>query len=257
MYAPLGGASPLLRNTQHQAEALEKELGQGYRVFVAMRHAAPRASDVLPEVKAYGPHEVVLLPLYPQFSTTTTDSSLKAWKTATKGWNVPTRFIPSYPTQEGFLRALQDLIPPFYERAQRHGVPQVLLTAHGLPEKIIKKGDPYQDQVEETAKELAQLLSLKDPILCYQSRVGPLKWIGPSIEEEIIKASRLKQPLVIVPLSFVSEHSETLVDLDITLRELAFREGCPAYERVSTPQTHPFFIQGLASLVTGRSTYAF
>ena len=257
IYASLGGGSPLLHNTQNQAEALEKELGQDYRVFVAMRHAAPRTCDVVLDVKAYGPNEVVLLPLYPQSSTTTTESSLKAWKTATKGWEVPTRFIPSYPTQIGFLRALQDLIPPFYERAHRHGVPQVLLTAHGLLKKSLKKGDPYQNQVEETAKELTKTLFLKDPILCYQSRVGPLKWIGPSIEEEIIKASRLKRPLVIVPLSFVSEHSETLVELDITLRELAFREGCPAYERVSTAQTHPFFIQGLASLVTESLNNAF
>lgn len=249
IYAQLGGGSPLLENTQAQAAALEQELGKDYRVFVSMRYTAPFASDVVKDVKAYAPNEVVLLPLYPQYSTTTTDSSFKAWGKATEGWQVPLRFISSYPTQNGFLKALRDLILPLYEKAQRHGSPRILLTAHGLPEKIIKKGDPYQNQVEKTAEELVKKLSLTEVVLCYQSRVGPLKWIGPSIEEEIIKASRLKRPLVIVPLSFVSEHSETLVELDITLKNLAFREGCPAYERVPTVQTHPFFIQGLASLV--------
>lgn len=249
IYAQLGGGSPLLQNTLDQAISLERELGESYRVFVVMRHAPPFAPDVFKNVKAYGPDEVVLLPLYPQYSITTTESAFKAWGKVTKGWEVPIRVIPSYPTQEGFLEALQDLTLPLYEKAQQHGSPQVLLTAHGLPEKTIKKGDPYQNQVEETAKKLMDNLSLKDAILCYQSRVGPLRWIGPSLEEEIIKASRLERPLVIVPLSFVSEHSETLVELDILLRDLALREGCPLYERVSTVQTHPLFIQGLASLV--------
>ncbi len=253
IYAHLGGGSPLLQNTLAQATALEKELEENHRVFVVMRHAPPFASSVLKEVRAYEPDEVVLLPLYPQYSTTTTESAFKMWKKVTRGWSVPTRFISSYPTQAGFLKALQDLTHPLYERAQKHGSPQVLLTAHGLPEKTIKGGDPYQRQVEETSRKLAEILSLKDAILCYQSRVGPLTWIGPSLEEEIIKASRLKRPLVIVPLSFVSEHSETLVELDITLKDLAFREGCPAYERVPTVQTHPSFIQGLASLIVQSS----
>lgn len=249
IYTPLGGGSPLLQNTLAQAAALEKELGNGYRVFVAMRHAPPVISDVFKDVKAFEPDEVVLLPLYPQYSTTTTESAFKMWKKTVRGWDILTHFISSYPTQTGFLKALQDLTHPFYEKAQKHGTPQVLLTAHGLPEKIIKRGDPYQSQVEETSRKLAEILSLKDTILCYQSRVGPLKWIGPSLEEEIIKASRLKRPLVIIPLSFVSEHSETLVELDMTLRNLALKEGCPAYERVPTVQTHPLFIKGLASLV--------
>lgn len=249
IYAHLGGGSPLLKNTRLQAKALQKELGNGHRVFVAMRHAAPFSSDVFQEVQAYAPDQVVLLPLYPQYSTTTTESSFRAWKAVAEGWKVPTQLIPSYPTQEGFLEATKDLFLPRYEQAQKYGKPKVLLTAHGLPEKIIKCGDPYQIQVEETATKIKEILSLEDCVLCYQSRVGPLKWIGPSLEEEIIKAARAKRPLVIVSLSFVSEHSETLVELDITLRDLALREGCPAYERVPTVQTHPLFIQGLASLV--------
>lgn len=249
IYAQLGGGSPLLQNTHDQALALEKELGEGYRVFVVMRHAPPFAASVFKDVKAYAPDELVLLPLYPQYSTTTTESAFNVWERVTKEWNVSTKFILSYPTQDGFLKALRDLTLPLYKKAQHYGSPQILFTAHGLPERTIRKGDPYQRQVEETAAELAERLSLKEMILCYQSRVGPLKWIGPSLEEEIIKASRHKRPLVLVPLSFVSEHSETLVELDITLRNLALKEGCPAYERVPTVHTHPLFIQGLASLV--------
>jgi ferrochelatase len=250
IYAHLGGRSPLLKNTQAQALALEATLGEGYRVVISMRHAAPFTQDALQAVRAYGPDEIVLLPLYPQYSTTTTESSLREWKK--KGGchqTPPTRFIPSYAADNGFLGALGELTLPRYREAQRYGSPRVLLTAHGLPEKIVAKGDPYRDQAEKTAAAFREKLCLKDATLCYQSRVGPLKWIGPSLEEEIIKASREKKPLVIVPLSFVSEHSETLVELDITLKALALKEGCPAYERVPTVQTHPLFIEGLACLV--------
>ena len=251
IYALLGGGSPLLKNTKAQALALESELGEGFRVFVAMRHAAPFTQDVAKEVKSYDPHEIVLLPLYPQYSTTTTASSFKAWEKATQGWEVPTRRIHFYPGEEGFLNAMRELTLPTYKEAQKKGNPRILLTAHSLPKKIIKKGDPYQHQVEETASRLLEKLKLPsiDSTLCYQSRVGPLKWIGPSTEDEVLKAAQEKRPLVVIPLSFVSEHSETLVELDITYRKLALNNGCPAYYRVGTVQTHPFFIKGLADLV--------
>jgi ferrochelatase len=163
----------------------------------------------------------------------------------------PTTFVPSYPSQKGFVEAIAELTSPLYEKAKQFGVPRVLLTAHGLPEKIIKKGDPYQKQVETTARDFVEKMGLpkKETVLCYQSRVGPLRWIGPSLEEEVIKASQEKRPLVVVPISFVSEHSETLVELDITTQNLALEKGCPAYFRVKTVQTHPLFIQGLAFLV--------
>ena len=228
IYAPLGGGSPLLANTKNQAKALEQKLGEEYRVFVAMRHAPPFISAVFQEVMAYAPDEIVLCPLTPQYSTTTTGSFLKAWeKEARCRTPFPTKAISSYPALSGFIEALKDLTLPYYKEALRYGTPQVLLTAHGLPEKIIKKGDPYQRQIEETAEKLREALSLPEARLCYQSRVGPLKWIGPSLEEEICKASKAKRPLVIVPISFVSEHSETLVELDIEMRDFALEEGCP------------------------------
>lgn len=253
IYAQLGGGSPLLKNTESQATALENELGEGYKVFIAMRHAAPLTHETFQKAKAYNPDEIVLLPLYPHYSTTTTESSFKEWKRVSKGYPTPTHFIHSYPAQKGFVEALADLTHPHYEKAKHFGIPRVLLTAHGLPEKIIQKGDPYQQQVETTAFEFTKKMgfSKEDTTLCYQSRVGPLKWIGPYTEEEIVRASLDKRPLVVVPISFVSEHSETLVELDITYRELALQNGCPAYHRVETVQTHPLFIKGLASLVRG------
>ena len=253
IYAQLGGGSPLLKNTNDQAAALEAELGSGYKVFVGMRHAAPFIKNVFQKVKDYDPDEIVLLPLYPQYSTTTTESALKEWKQASGCRSAPTRFIHSYPTQKGFIEGMAGLTLPPYEKAKKLGNPRVLLTAHGLPEKMIKKGDPYQDQVEQTAQRLIEKLGIspEETVLCYQSRVGPLKWIGPSTEEEILKASRENRPLVVVPIAFVSEHSETLVELDITYRDLALGNGCPAYYRVETVQTHPAFIKGLGDLVRG------
>jgi protoporphyrin/coproporphyrin ferrochelatase len=251
IYSLLGGGSPLLKNTKAQAQALESELGAGFRVFVAMRHAAPLTKETLQDVRTYGPEEVVLLPLYPQYSTTTTESSFKAWHKATEGWDVPIRSVPFYPSEEGFIEAIKELTLPLYRQAQKKGMPRVLMTAHGLPEKVIKKGDPYQSHVEETAKRLVEKLEISplDAVICYQSRVGPLKWIGPSTEEEVLKAAQEKRPLVVIPLSFVSEHSETLVELDMTYHDLALGMGCPAYHRVKTVQTHPSFIRGLAGLV--------
>ncbi|MBY0501151.1 MAG: ferrochelatase [Alphaproteobacteria bacterium] len=255
IYSLLGGRSPLLENTKAQAIALNKELGDGYQVFVAMRHAPPLTPHTFEEVKAYGPDEVVLLPLYPQYSTTTTKSSLKAWIKETRGWKIPTRFIRSYPTLPGFINVMCMLTQTHYKNARRKGHPKILLTAHGLPKKTVQKGDPYQQHVEQTAESVIKNLSHlnADFVLCYQSRVGPLTWLGPYTDSEIIKASRENRPLIVVPLSFVSEHSETLVELDVTYRKLALQEGCPAYYRVNTVKAHPLFIKGLAQLVRGSS----
>jgi ferrochelatase len=250
IYAQLGGKSPLLENTKAQAQALEKKLGNNVRVFVAMRHAPPFAKEVLQDIKKYAPDEIVLLPLYPQYSRTTTGSAFEEWEKLLGNLTFSTQIISSYPVLEGFLEALQELTLPLYADVKNHGIPRVLLTAHGLPEKFIHKGDPYQAQVMKTAHTLSKKLSFleESPVLCYQSRVGPLKWIGPSLESEIEKASRERRPILVVPISFVSEHSETLVELDITMKNLAIEKGCPYYARVPTVGTHPLFIIGLASL---------
>jgi ferrochelatase len=202
---------------------------------------------VVRSVKRFVPDRIVLLPLYPQFSTTTTASSFKEWND-TASFKVPTTTIESYPTEPGFIAASVELVKQGLAEAGA-GPGRVLFSAHGLPERVIKAGDPYQAQVEQTAKAIADGLGEIDWSICYQSRVGPLKWIGPSTDAEIRRAGADKVGVVIYPLAFVSEHSETLVELDIDYRHLAKRVGITTYIRVPTVGTHPLFVAGLARLV--------
>lgn len=255
IYDELGGKSPILENTVAQATALEATLRQhgDVRVFTAMRYWHPRAHDVAKEVAAYAPDSIILLPLYPQFSTTTTGSSLKEWHKAAASAglkNTPTHAVCCYPTQADFIRAHAQLVRTYFEEASYHGSPRILFSAHGLPEKIIKKGDPYQWQVEQTTRDVLRELGGEniDHVNCYQSRVGPMKWIGPSTDDEILRAALEKKPIVLVPIAFVSEHSETLVELDIEYAELAHSNGLDKYYRVPTLSVHAQFIAGLAEM---------
>jgi ferrochelatase len=254
IYAKLGGSSPLLPNTIAQGKALEhalRDLGE-VRAFPCMRYWHPRAEQVAAEVKAFAPERVVLLPLYPQYSTTTTASSLADWYAAARraGLSVPVSAICCYPTQPGFIAALAEGIGRSLHNAGSAN-PRVLLTAHGLPERIVAAGDPYQRHVEETAVAVVAMLDIPalDWRVCYQSRVGPLRWIGPATDEEIRRAGSEGRALVVAPIAFVSEHSETLVELDMEYGELARHCGVPSYVRVPTVSTAPAFIAGLANLV--------
>jgi len=257
IYRNLGGGSPLLANTEAQANALQQALqdrldGCEARVFIAMRYWHPFAAETAAAVKAFAPDEVVLLPLYPQYSTTTSGSSFDDWRRAAAraGLAAPTRTLCCYPTQAGFVEAVAARIRPMLEAAAQ-ARPRLLFSAHGLPKKIVAGGDPYQWQVEQSAAAVAAALGdhALDWQICYQSRVGPLEWIGPSTEAEIARAGRDRVPVVLVPIAFVSEHSETLVELDIEYRALARAEGVPAYLRVPTVDCEPAFIAGLAELV--------
>lgn len=256
IYAQIGGRSPLLENTQAQAAALEarlNEAGVESRIFIAMRYWHPMSAETAAKVKDYAPDLIVLLPLYPQYSTTTTASSVKAWDEAaqTVGLSVPTRLLCCYPTQAGFIDATADLVRPLYEKARAHGTPRVLFSAHGLPKKIVAGGDPYQWQCERTAESIAAALGIDhlDWINCYQSRVGPMEWIGPSTDAEIRRAGQDGVPILVVPMAFVSEHSETLVEIEIEYRHLAKECGVPHFTRVPTVGVHAGFIDGLARLV--------
>ncbi len=254
IYAQLGGASPLLANTEAQGRALEAVLGSDHRCFVAMRYWHPMTEAAVGAVKAWRPDELILLPLYPQFSTTTTASSVAAWRreAARQGLAVPTRLVRSYPVEPGFVAALADAAGPVLEAAERAGLPvRLLFSAHGLPLKIVRAGDPYPAQVESTAAAVAAQLGRTelDWRLCYQSRVGPLAWLGPSVDEELRRAGRDQVAVVVAPISFVSEHSETLVELDRDYRRVAAACGVPAYYRAPTVGTAPRFIATLADLV--------
>ncbi len=254
IYAHIGGKSPLLEQTWDQARALQQALqDENARVFVSMRYWHPMADEVVAQVKEYEPDRIVLLPLYPQFSTTTTGSSVRDWQRAAAaiGLDQPTRTVCCYPREPGLVEAHAGLVRSALERLGDQPV-RLLFSAHGLPEKTIQDGDPYQWQIEQTAD--AVMAALDRPDLdwgvCYQSRVGPLKWIGPATDDEIKRAGKDSMGVVLVPIAFVSEHSETLVELDIEYAELAHQAGVKTYVRVPALQTEPAFITGLASLVS-------
>ncbi len=252
IYDELGGKSPILENTEAQARALENALsGHGQvKVFTCMRYWHPMSAETAQAVKDYAPDTIILLPLYPQFSAATTGSSVTDWHRAAEavGMDIPTRTICCYPTQRDFITAHAQLVQTYVQEATQFGPPRVLFSAHGLPEKNIKAGDPYQWQVEQTTQPIVAQLGLTDAVNCYQSRVGPLKWIGPSTEHEILRAAQDKVPVVLVPIAFVSEHSETLVELDIEYAELAHQNGLDHYYRVPTLSVQAHFITALADL---------
>ncbi len=257
IYNKIGGKSPILELTNLQAKALEERLCEQdkeseYKVFVSMRYWHPMSNTVVRNVKNYAPDHIILLPLYPQFSTTTTESSFKDWDAAAKsvGLYVPTTKICCFPTDLGFVAAHAKLIKDAYWKASETGKPRVLFSAHGLPEKVIEKGDPYQWQVEKTVAMITQVLAIEDLdySVCYQSKVGMLKWIEPSIDSEIKRAGDEKIPLLIVPVSFVSEHSETLVELDIEYCHIAEKAGVTGYVRVPALGVEPLFIEALSDL---------
>ena len=250
-YALMGGGSPLLPETLRQAAALEAALVSDAveaRVFTAMRYWKPFTADVAAEVAAWGPDEVVLLPLYPQYSTTTTASSLKAWREAYRGSGVE-RTVCCYPEAPAFVDAHVARVLAAWEAAGRPGPARLLFSAHGLPEKVIAAGDPYQAQVEATARAVAARLPGWDWTVCYQSRVGPLKWLGPSTPEAIAAAAADGAGVVVAPIAFVSEHVETLVELDHEYAALARERGCPFYVRVPALGVEPRFVAALAEAV--------
>ena len=254
IYKEIGNKSPILELTQDQAKSLENNLSRkgDYKCFVAMRCWHPRASDVIKKVREYNPEEIILLPLYPQFSASTSGSSINEWKDLCKkeNYKVKTKTICCYPTESNFIASHVSLIKKTLQNIENNNF-KLIFSAHGLPESKIKKGDPYQWHVEETVKEIMYKLKTEnlDYVISYQSRVGPMKWIGPSTDSEIIKYSKEKKGIVIVPVAFVSEHSETLVELDIKYKKLAGKNGCSFYKRAPALGTEENFIEGLATLV--------
>jgi protoporphyrin/coproporphyrin ferrochelatase len=257
-YRLLGGKSPLLEMTRAQGRAIEAALPElEAKCFVAMRYWHPFSLETARAVKAWQPDEVVLLPLYPQYSTTTTGSSLTAWRTAAArtGLIAATSALCCYPADPEFIAATLAIVRDAYERARDTldpAVPlRILFSAHGLPESIVRDGDPYQYQIEMTAAAVIAAWRRNDLDwrICYQSRATPRKWIDPSTDAEVSRAGVDKTAVLVVPIAFVSEHSETLVELDIEYAELARREGVPGYFRVPTQQIDTGFIGALAELV--------
>jgi ferrochelatase len=256
IYDHIGGRSPILEETQKQARALEQALtgpGLDVKAFIAMRCWHPFSDGEALAVKNFAPDHIVALPLYPQYSTTTSASSFKDWERAAKkaGLAQPTTRICCYPNEPGFIAGQAAAIRETWKEPKPGLGYRLLLSAHGLPKKVIAGGDPYQWQVEQTAKALVDSLGIEglDWRVCYQSRVGPLKWLEPATDAEIIRAGEEGLGVILAPIAFVSEHSETLVELDIEYARLARKAGVPDYRRAPTVGADPLFIAGLGRLV--------
>lgn len=251
-YAKMGGGSPLLGETRKQAEALERRLnrraGTEARVFVGMRYWKPFIPDAAKAIRAWGPDEVVILPLYPQFSSTTTLSGFDAFDRAYDG---PSRRVCCYAANDRFISTHAKIVESWLKRLPPEpGRVRILFSAHGLPEKIVAAGDPYQEQIEATVgRIMARVGPDRDHVVCYQSRVGPLAWIGPSTEQAIREAGADGKSVLVVPIAFVSEHIETRVELDMDYAHLAAEVGVKTYARAPTLGVAPQFIAVLAEEV--------
>lgn len=252
-YAVMGGASPLLPETQAQAAALAPVLkaalpGDEVKVFIAMRYWRPDTAQAARDVAAFDPDEIVLAPLYPQYSTTTTASSLKAWREAYKGRGA-VRTLCCWYANEGLVAAHAEVIRRTWNAAGQPRV-RLLFSAHGVPERTIAAGDPYQWQIQATCAAIAERLGEGwDWRICYQSRVGPLKWIGPTTQALIAEAAEEGLGVLIDPVAFVSEHIETLVELDHDYAKLAADAGMETYLRAPAMGVETTFIAGLATAV--------
>lgn len=255
IYQALGGKSPILPQTEDQAQALAAQLAsRGFtdsKCFVAMRYWHPFAEETLAAVREFAPDHVILLPLYPQFSTTTTQSSFRQWQSLSADLPAREHVICCYPEATGWIAAQTDLIQASLAKVSGDKPVRLLFSAHGLPKKIVDQGDPYPRQVAQTVAAVVDQLDMAGAVdyeICYQSRVGPLEWIGPSTEDCLEKAGRDGKVVLVIPIAFTSEHSETLVELDIEYRAAAEKFGVPDYIRVPTVSSHPAFIAGLADL---------
>jgi len=249
-YAEIGG-SPLLAQTQAQARALSTRIGLPVRV--AMRYSEPRAEGVVRELAAEGIRRVIALPMYPQYSRTTTASSLDELHRFAARQSMEVKEIKSYPTHEKFIGALMakwdEKIGANPDLHETH----VLLAAHGIPISYVSSGDPYIDEVRHTANAVRARLPHSLPVtVAYQSRVGPVKWMPPFLDDEVRRLGAAGcRKLVVFPITFVSEHLETLWELDIFVRALARESGIAEFVRIPTVQDHPLFIESLAEIISG------
>jgi ferrochelatase len=257
IYSQMGNKSTILEETQNQAKAVKEYLNDkvkfDYEIFTCMRHWHPMSLEVIKKIENYAPDELILLPLYPHFSTTTTGSSIEDFiseKEKTSLKNTKCKTICCYPTDSNFIRSHVDLIMNMTKELDRNKNYRILFSAHGLPKRVIKSGDPYQWQIESTVKHIIKNIPLQriDYRITYQSKVGPLEWIGPNTEDEIELAAKQGLDLIIVPIAFVSEHSETKVELDIEYREIAEKYKI-SYKRVPTLSINKFFIKSLGEII--------
>lgn len=253
IYKLVGGASPIMQETIAQKKALEQKLeGRDIEIFIVMRHYHPMSLEVVKKIKLYNPDEIIMLPLYPQFSTTTTGSAVADLKNSLsiEACLVPQKVICCYFKTDGFVAAHAELILSAMEKIIDKDNMCLLFSAHGLPKKVVLNGDPYQWQIEESVKAIVKKLSIKklDYKISYQSKVGPLEWLTPNTEDEIKEAAIAGKAILVVPIAFVSEHVETLVELDLEYSKIA-KDANVEYIRVPALSINDKFIESLADLI--------
>lgn len=269
-YEIMGGRSPQKEQTLRQAQALQDALGDNYKVVVAMRYWHPFTEEALEELFKERINNIILIPLYPQYSRTTTGSSFNEFDRKIRRYiklgrftvlstlngqekpyyyssNIPIKKVNCYFDNPEYIDAMVSQIKECVPNYQEYFF---LFSAHSLPEKIILNGDPYKRQTEKTVDLIMKNFPGVKYALSYQSKVGPVKWLQPFTEETIRElASNGIKKLIVIPVSFVSEHSETLYELDYQYGNLAKELGIESYIRVPTLQTHPGFIRTLRNLV--------
>ncbi|MGC9528917.1 MAG: ferrochelatase [Limnospira sp.] len=258
-YKEIGGGSPLRRITEEQAAALQQKLqeqGHDVQVYVGMRYWHPFTEEALVKIKRDRIEELVILPLYPQFSISTSGSSFRLleriWETDPALQNIDYTVIPSWYERSGYLQAMAQLIAQELNHCPDPDKVHLFFSAHGVPLKYVEEaGDPYQQEIEACTEAIIKTLNRPNShTLAYQSRVGPVEWLKPYTEEAIPElAQQGVEDLLVVPISFVSEHIETLQEIDMEYRELAEESGIKNFYRVPALNTHPVFIQDLADLV--------
>src|SRR5512140_3560258 len=250
-YALIGGKSPIVEGTEAQARALAAALGPGWSCHLAMRCGHPNTAEGVREALAAGADRAVAPPLYPQYANATTRSSLLELR---RLWpkDRPLAEICTWHDHEGYLDASAAAVRETLAQVPTgdRGRALVVFSAHGLPMSQVRKGDPYPVHVEASAKGTAERAGVKDWRVTYQSRVGPVKWLGPDTNE-FLAAHAKGRVIVTVPIAFVSEHLETLYDMDIVAREAALKAGAIAYHRVPALGVRPDFIAALAEIVRG------
>ncbi|MEH2286940.1 ferrochelatase [Nostoc sp.] len=258
-YKQIGGGSPLRRITEAQGEALKEQLGflgQEVNIYVGMRYWHPYTEEAIAQITQDKVEHLVILPLYPQFSISTSGSSFrlleKLWQEDPKLQPIDYTVIPSWYKQSGYLQAMAQLIAQELEQFPNPDDVHIFFSAHGVPKSYVEEaGDPYQVEIEECTALIMQTLNRPNThTLAYQSRVGPVEWLQPYTEDALKElGTEGVKDLVVVPISFVSEHIETLQEIDIEYREVAEESGIHNFRRVPAPNTHPVFINALAELV--------
>ena len=258
-YLEIGGGSPLRKITEAQGEALEKklvELNQDAKIYIGMRYWHPFTEEAIAKIKQDRIEKLVILPLYPQFSISTSGSSFRIleemWATDPDLSKIDYTLIPSWYDHSGYLQAMADLIAKELAKLEHPDQAHIFFSAHGVPQSYVDEaGDPYQREIEECTRLIMQTLDRpNEHTLAYQSRVGPVEWLQPYTEEALKElGEKQAENLLVVPISFVSEHIETLQEIDIEYREVAEEAGIKNFYRVPALNTHPGFIKSLADLV--------